>query len=85
MPDVDEHVGLLAREVTGPVARVTVERDRKAPGLEREGQRDAPAAEAIRELERYRAPSASGEFGRERLSVDAERIRGRARSPSRSL
>ena len=84
VPDVDEHVGLLAREVAGPVARVAVERDRKAPGLQREGERDAPSAKAVRELERDSVRPATGEFGRERLEIDAERVRGRARSPSRS-
>jgi hypothetical protein len=84
MPDVDEHVGIFGREIAGSVARVTVERDCKAPGLESKGERDAPAAEAVGELERDGARAAPGEFGSERPGVDIEGIRGRARSPSRS-
>ena len=71
-------------QITGAVARVAVERDHKAPGLQREGQCDAPAAKAVGELERDDARAAPGEFGREPLGIDAERVRGRARSPSRS-
>jgi hypothetical protein len=84
MPDVDEHIGLLGREIAGSVTRVAIERDREAPGLESKGERDAPAAEAIGELERDGARAAPDKFGFDRLGVEIEGLRGRARSPSRS-